>query len=234
MTQQFMKKTVSSARAQQPETTRRTACAPWLLAFAVATIPAAAIAATDLSTQTGDQAEKTVDNRGANTTAQGAMKSGDGSMSTSGDATTPNTDNGMNDAGSTSTGTDGMNDAGSATDASQTGASATGAAATGGGERFLTSEEFGDVTSEQLEDAKVITSDGKDIGEVKNIVISSDHKVRALVVDVGGFLGMGQKDVAVNIDQFEQSRGEDNKLHLKLQATKDELKAAPEFKPLKD
>lgn len=39
------------------------------------------------------------------------------------------------------------------------------------------------------------------IGQVNEIVLSSDGRVRALVIGVGGFLGMGEHDVAVTMDQ---------------------------------
>lgn len=40
------------------------------------------------------------------------------------------------------------------------------------------------------------------IGEINEIVLSSDGQVRALVIAVGGFLGMGEHDVAVTMDQI--------------------------------
>jgi len=44
--------------------------------------------------------------------------------------------------------------------------------------------------------------DGLDaIGQVNEIVLSSDGQVRALVIGVGGFLGMGERDAAVTMDQ---------------------------------
>jgi sporulation protein YlmC with PRC-barrel domain len=40
------------------------------------------------------------------------------------------------------------------------------------------------------------------IGQINEIVLSSDGQVRALVIGVGGFLGMGEHDVAVTMDQI--------------------------------
>jgi len=50
------------------------------------------------------------------------------------------------------------------------------------------------------------------------------------IVGVGGFLGMGERDVAVPVSRFKQQMG---KIVLK-GATKDALKAAPEFKYAKE
>ena len=56
-----------------------------------------------------------------------------------------------------------------------------------------------------------------------------DGRVDALIVGVGGFLGVGAKDVAVNFNAVKQIK-RDNKVYLTVNATKDELKAAPGFK----
>ena len=59
--------------------------------------------------------------------------------------------------------------------------------------------------------------------------MSPDGRVDALIVGVGGFLGIGAKDVAVNFNAVKQIK-RDNKVYLTVNATKDELKAAPGFK----
>jgi sporulation protein YlmC with PRC-barrel domain len=69
------------------------------------------------------------------------------------------------------------------------------------------------------------TSNSK-IGDVKDVLLSSDGKVSALIIGVGGFLGMGEKDVAVPFDVIKHTT-RDNKVYLTMDATKDELKAAP-------
>jgi hypothetical protein len=67
------------------------------------------------------------------------------------------------------------------------------------------------------------------IGEIKDVLLSQDGKVSALIVGVGGFLGMGEKDVAVPFDAIKHTT-RDNKIYLTMDATKDALKAAPGFK----
>lgn len=42
-----------------------------------------------------------------------------------------------------------------------------------------------------------VGADWKDIGEINNIVVGKDGTVKAVVLGVGGFLGIGEKDVAV-------------------------------------
>ncbi len=67
------------------------------------------------------------------------------------------------------------------------------------------------------------------IGSVSDVLVSPDGRVNALIVGVGGFLGVGEKDVAVNFNAVKQTK-KDNKIYLTMNTTKDELKAAPGFK----
>ncbi len=67
------------------------------------------------------------------------------------------------------------------------------------------------------------------IGEIKDVLLSQDGKVNALIVGVGGFLGMGEKDVAVPFAAVKHTT-KDGKVYLTLDTTKDALKAAPGLK----
>jgi hypothetical protein len=59
--------------------------------------------------------------------------------------------------------------------------------------------------------------------------------VLAYVIGVGGFLGIGTKDVALSPTSFQVMPANDkDKMKLKLSMTKDELKNATEFKPHKE
>jgi sporulation protein YlmC with PRC-barrel domain len=67
------------------------------------------------------------------------------------------------------------------------------------------------------------------IGQVSDVLVGQDGKVSALIVGVGGVLGAGEKDVAVNFDAVKQTT-KDNKSHLTMNTTQDALKSAPGFK----
>jgi sporulation protein YlmC with PRC-barrel domain len=71
-------------------------------------------------------------------------------------------------------------------------------------------------------------SDAK-IGEVKDVLVSQDGKINALVVGVGGFLGAGEKDVAVPFGAIKHTE-KNSKVYLTMDTTKDALKSAPGFK----
>lgn len=72
------------------------------------------------------------------------------------------------------------------------------------------------------------------IGEINDVVLARDGRVVGAVIGVGGFLGIGEKDVAVPFQMIEMVRGPDTSDHVVVRKTKDELKAAPEFKELEN
>jgi sporulation protein YlmC with PRC-barrel domain len=81
----------------------------------------------------------------------------------------------------------------------------------------------------------VVGSDDKKIGDVSDILFDKDGKIEAFVVSVGGFLGVGAKDVALAPTAFEVIKGtEGSSDKLKLAMGKDELKQAQNFEPYKE
>jgi sporulation protein YlmC with PRC-barrel domain len=72
-------------------------------------------------------------------------------------------------------------------------------------------------------------SDSK-IGEIMDVLLDKAGKVTALIVGVGGFLGAGEKDVAVPFEAVQITNKNNNKWYLVMNSTKDSLKAAPGFK----
>ena len=77
----------------------------------------------------------------------------------------------------------------------------------------------------------IYNNDNKDIGKIKDIALNPDGRTTAYVVSVGGFLGMGDHYVAVSPSAVNVTyNSSDQKWHAKMNATADQLKAAPEFK----
>ena len=77
-----------------------------------------------------------------------------------------------------------------------------------------------------LEDATIYGPDDEAIGTVSHI--HGTGAAAQVVIDVGGFLGIGAKPVAVPIGNLEFMRDEDGDVHAVTTWTKDELKAMPE------
>lgn len=65
-----------------------------------------------------------------------------------------------------------------------------------------------DVTAEQLEGVRVYGSNDEWVGEIGELVLTADGKVETMIVDVGGFLGIGEKEVALGFDQVKLMRDE--------------------------
>ena len=86
------------------------------------------------------------------------------------------------------------------------------------------------LTAEKLTGAKVYDANDEVIGEVGTLVLSDAGQVTQAIIDVGGFLGMGEKPVALNltdIDILRNEAGDDVRVYLA--KTKEELEAMPSF-----
>ena len=71
--------------------------------------------------------------------------------------------------------------------------------------------------------------DAEHIGDVNNFVIGDNGQINAVIIGVGGFLGIGVKDVAVNFSELEWVTAEDGTERFVLPTTKEALEAAPTF-----
>lgn len=99
------------------------------------------------------------------------------------------------------------------------------------------------VTSDAIAGAKIMSAadfvgktvyapDGASVGEVNDFFVTQDGKVQAVVIGVGGFLGIGEKDVAVSMPAIQMQPDGDN-TKLVINATKEELTAAPTYDRVK-
>jgi uncharacterized protein YrrD len=79
----------------------------------------------------------------------------------------------------------------------------------------------------------VIGADGKKIGDVSDILFSKDGKIEAYVLSVGGFLGVGAKEVALAPASLQLAQDKDS-WQFKVSMTKDQLAQAPNFERHKE
>ncbi|EPX83111.1 PRC-barrel domain protein [Rubellimicrobium thermophilum DSM 16684] len=73
-----------------------------------------------------------------------------------------------------------------------------------------------------------------DIGEVADVILSRDGTVQAVLVDIGGFLGIGERRVAINMDQLrfvaDSATAEDlDDFFLVVNTTREALEGAPDY-----
>lgn len=75
--------------------------------------------------------------------------------------------------------------------------------------------------------------DNENIGAISDLLIDENGQVVAVIVEVGGFLGLGEKEVAISWDSVERTMNEQGDGHkLTVTATKDALTNAPEYKKM--
>jgi sporulation protein YlmC with PRC-barrel domain len=78
----------------------------------------------------------------------------------------------------------------------------------------------------------VLGADAAKVGSVDDILFDRNGQIKAIVVGVGGFLGIGSKAVALEFNNFQVIPGKDGGAdQLKLAMSKEDLKAANEFQP---
>ena len=81
----------------------------------------------------------------------------------------------------------------------------------------------------------VYAADKAKIGSISDLILSKDGKsVDGFVIGVGGFLGIGEKSVALKMERLKMTAGPDGILQLAMDMTKDELSNTPTFKSKRD
>ncbi|HEY2758126.1 MAG TPA: PRC-barrel domain-containing protein [Pseudolabrys sp.] len=101
---------------------------------------------------------------------------------------------------------------------------------TSGKADLVTSQKPDQLLATKFKGTDVLGADDKKIGDVSDILFDKDGKIQAYVVSVGGFLGMGAKEVALAPASFTAVPGDNGGADkLKLSMTQDELKNAQSF-----
>ena len=81
------------------------------------------------------------------------------------------------------------------------------------------------ISADNLIGTTVYGADDADVGKIADVVLSADNKVDAVVVDVGGFLGIGSKPVAVGMDNLKFMTDQNGDTYLYTNFTKEQLEA---------
>ncbi|HCR97461.1 MULTISPECIES: PRC-barrel domain-containing protein [Halomonas] len=77
---------------------------------------------------------------------------------------------------------------------------------------------------------KSTVEDDENIGTIHDLIIDESGQVTAVIIGVGGFLGMGEKDVAIEWDSLELIwDAEGNEYDVRVNASKEALEEAAEF-----
>ena len=87
----------------------------------------------------------------------------------------------------------------------------------------------GQISASALLDETVMNEANESVGDVNDVLIDTDGKIASVIVGVGGFLGMGEKDVALPFDNLKFAKDNDNDLVVTTNVTKETLQSAPAY-----
>lgn len=89
--------------------------------------------------------------------------------------------------------------------------------------------DTGELRASELIGSTAYDVQNQNIGSVKDIVLNRDGRVSAVVIDVGAFLGVGGKNVAVALNDLRTTND-----RLTLRQSKSQLQSAPPYRLTND
>ncbi|AZO45638.1 PRC-barrel domain containing protein [Mesorhizobium sp. M7D.F.Ca.US.005.01.1.1] len=89
----------------------------------------------------------------------------------------------------------------------------------------LTEMPMDKISTKDFIGTNVYGADDAKVGEIGDVVMTGDKKVDAVIVDVGGFLGMGEKQVAIGLEKLKFMSDKDGNRYLYTNFTKAQLEA---------
>jgi hypothetical protein len=120
------------------------------------------------------------------------------------------------------------------------------AQSTGGDPKFVATQSSDQWVFSKFKGTDVIGPNEEAIGGVNDLLLDKNGKILAVVVGVGGFLGLGQKSVAIDMSAFQMvpavtgdtrapvtGNNDPTNIKLKVAWTKDQLQQAPDFQYFK-
>jgi len=94
---------------------------------------------------------------------------------------------------------------------------------------FIEQQEPGELLASSLIGATVENPAGETLGDINDVVLTDEGIVDGIVIGVGGFLGIGEKNVAVNFDAIEKTTDDAGNVVLTLNTTEQQLENAPQY-----
>ncbi len=99
--------------------------------------------------------------------------------------------------------------------------------------QVVTEQEPTQFLAGDLMGSSVYNDQDESIGKVQDLVLDEDGKIESVVVAVGGFLGIGSKQVGLAWNSVQHSSS-DGEAVLRVSTTAEELKGMPEFRTMED
>lgn len=98
--------------------------------------------------------------------------------------------------------------------------------------QFLSEQKPDDWLASNIIGQAVVNAQDEKIGSIKDLVTDHSGKLQGALIGTGGFLGIGEKNVAVRFEDLKLARNEDDSVKVVLNVSKDALASAPDFKTL--
>jgi sporulation protein YlmC with PRC-barrel domain len=97
---------------------------------------------------------------------------------------------------------------------------------------FLVKQDASELLAANLIGQTVLDANNDSIGEVTDLITDKDGKIRAVLIGAGGFLGIGEKDLAIRFEDIKVARDENDDLIVKADVTKEMVAQAPDYQTL--
>jgi hypothetical protein len=100
--------------------------------------------------------------------------------------------------------------------------------------QFLSKQERTDWLASNLIGVSVNNASNENIGSITDLISDESGKVIGVIVGAGGFLGIGQKDVAIRFEDLKLSRDENDDVTALVNISQDTLASAPDYETLSE
>ncbi len=101
-----------------------------------------------------------------------------------------------------------------------------------GNAQFLSKQASDDWLASNLIGQTVYNAQNENIGEINDLVTDRGGKIVAALIGSGGFLGIGEKDVAVRFEDLKLAHDESDNVKITADLSKETLAAAPDYETL--
>lgn len=95
---------------------------------------------------------------------------------------------------------------------------------------FAANQAADEWRSSKLVGLTVYNAANEKVGDINDLIMGPDGKISNAVIGVGGFLGLGEKLVAVAFSDLQLNRDADGTMRVTINSTKEALESAPDFK----
>jgi sporulation protein YlmC with PRC-barrel domain len=103
-----------------------------------------------------------------------------------------------------------------------------------GMQAFIQRQEHDDFVADNLIGSSVRDINDEEVGQISDLLLDREGKIKGVVIGVGGFLGIGERDVALSWDAIQLTTNEDGDPVARVDLDEEMLENAPEFEPRDD